>query len=95
MSFFIPETCISRRNYSNDLIYVGNYSKYVTELGFSNANPGGFLFDLDATNMNFQNAKTLPLPSNKDYKAILDFDDNHLIFSNNDYIYLLSEDYLK
>ena len=80
---------------SNDLIYVGNFSKYVTELGFSNANPGGFLFDLDATNMNFQNAKTLPLPSNKDYKAILDFDDNHLIFSNNDYIYSLSGDYLK
>jgi hypothetical protein len=80
---------------SNDLIYVGNYSKYVTELGFSNANPGGLLFDLDTTNMNFQNAKTLPLPSNKDYKAILDFDDNHLIFSNNDYIYSLSGDYLK
>ena len=45
--------------------------------------------------MNFQNAKTLPLPINKDYKVILDFDDNHLIFSNNDYIYSLSGDYLK
>ena len=82
-------------NNSNNVIYVGNYSKYVTELGFSSANPGGLLFDLDTTNMNFQNAKTLPLPINKDYKAILDFDDNHLIFSNNDYIYSLSGDYLK
>ena len=32
---------------SNDLIYVGNFSKYVTELGFSRANPGGLLLDLD------------------------------------------------
>ena len=31
---------------SNDLIYVGNFSKYVTELGVSSANPGGLLFDL-------------------------------------------------
>ena len=80
---------------SNNLIYVGNFSKYVTELGFSSANPGGLLFDLDTNNMNFQNTKTIPLPINKDYKAILDFDDNHLIFSNNDYIYSLSGDYLK
>ena len=82
-------------NNSNNVIYVGNYSKYVTELGFSSANPGGLLFDLNTINMNFQKTKTIPLPINKDYKAILDFDDNHLIFSNNDYIYSLSGDYLK
>ena len=80
---------------SNDLIYVGNFSKYVTELGFSRANPGGLLLDLDTKTMNFKHRKNVPLPIYKDYRAILDFHDNQLIFSNNDYIFTLNSNLLK
>ena len=77
------------------MIYVGNFSKYVTELGVSSANPGGLLFDLHTKKMDYKNTKNLPLPMNKDYRAILDFQDYQLIFSNNDYIYSLEANSLK
>ena len=78
-------------NNSNDLIYVGNNSKYVTELGFSSANPGGLLLDLDIQKMIFKKSKNLPLSFNKDYKEILVFDKSYLIFSNNNYIFSINE----
>ena len=80
---------------SNDIIYVGNFTKYVTELGFSSANPGGLLQDLDIVNMNFNKIKNLPLPINTDFKEILGFDKNYLLFSNNDYIFSVSGDDFK
>lgn len=80
---------------SNDIIYVGNFTKYVTELGFSSANPGGLLQDLDIVNMNFNKIKNLPLPINSDFKKILGFDKNYLLFSNNDYIFSVSGDDFK
>mgnify|MGYP001276444007 CR=1 FL=1 len=55
----------------------------------------GLLLDLDTKKMNYKNTKILPLPINKDYRAVLDFDDNQLIFSNNDYIYLFKANSLK
>ena len=78
-------------NNSNNLIYVGNNSKYVTELGFSSANPGGLLLDLDIQKMIFKKSKNLPLSFNKDYKEILVFDKSYLIFSNNNYIFSIKE----
>ena len=79
----------------NDVIYVGNYSKYVTELGFSSANPGGLLLDFYTKQMKFKNSKSLPLPISKDYKEIIRFDRNYLIFTNNDYIFSLNSTYLE
>ena len=68
----------------NDVIYVGNFSKYVTELGFSSANPGGLLLDFDTKQMKFKKSKSLPLPINKDFKEIIRFDKNYLILENVD-----------
>ena len=79
----------------NDVIYVGNFSKYVTELGFSSANPGGLLLDFDTKQMKFKKSKPLPLPINKDFKEIIRFDKNYLIFTNNDFIFSLKADYLE
>ena len=79
----------------NDVIYVGNFSKYVTELGFSSANPGGLLLDFDTKQMKFKKSKSLPLPINKDFKEIIRFDKNYLIFTNNDFIFSLKADFLE
>ena len=79
-------------NDSNEIIYVGNFHEYVTELGMSSANPGGILSDWDSNNKIFKSSKFLPLPLNINTRKIIKMNkETFFILSNNDYIYVLSK----
>ena len=79
-------------NDNNEIIYVGNYHEYVTELGISSANPGGILSDWDKNNKTFKSSKFLPLPLNLNSRKIIKMNkENFFILSNNDYIHVLSK----
>ncbi|MCJ7467553.1 MAG: hypothetical protein MUO53_12770, partial [Maribacter sp.] len=65
------------------LFFGGNYMGYVTELGNSDANPGGVLSNFK--NGNFKIYENLPLPKNLSFRKIIKIGDGHFLFiSNND-----------
>ncbi len=73
---------------SNQIIFVGNYLDYVTELGQSNASTGGIVKMDDIGNISFINF--LDLPARLNARKIEPIDENRfIVVSNNDQTYLL------
>jgi hypothetical protein len=74
------------------IIYVGNYHEYVNELGMSTDNPGGILSGWNSNSKEFTNSELLPLPLSLNSRQIIRINnDNFLILTNNNYIYILSK----
>ena len=77
----------------SELLYVGNFHQYVTELGASSANPGGVLSDWGHEIENFNTSKFLPLPISLNTRKILPVGENNFfVLTNDDYIYVISRD---
>ncbi|MCJ7465645.1 MAG: VCBS repeat-containing protein [Maribacter sp.] len=75
------------KDHGNPVLYFGgNYMGYVTELGNSDANPGGVLSNFN--NGNFKSYENLPLPKNLSIRKIVKIGEGHYLFiSNNDKAY--------
>jgi hypothetical protein len=71
------------------LYFGGNYMGYVTELGNSDANPGGVLSNFK--DGNFKTYENLPLPKNLSVRKIIRIGEGHYLFiSNNDKAYIIN-----
>ncbi len=70
------------------LLFVGNFSGFVNELGANDANTGGMLTGLK--NGSFQEYGQFPLDKNLDARKIIPLEANkYLVISNNDKAYIL------
>ena len=79
-------------NEQGQLLFVGNYKEYLTELGQNVANSGGKFDAFDAHEGNFKAYQALPLPQQLNTRGILPLGNNrYLIRCNNDFQYLLKE----
>ena len=79
-------------NEQGQLLFVGNYKEYLTELGQNVANSGGKFDAFDANEGNFKAYQALPLPQQLNTRGILPLGNNrYLIRCNNDFQYLLKE----
>lgn len=77
-------------NDEGNLLFVGNYHDYLTELGKNTANSGGMYKDFNAATGTFENYQQLPLPANLNTRGILPMGkDEYLISVNNDTQYIL------
>ena len=83
------EDIIIEENESNtQLIFVGNYNDYVTELGSNNAFSGGII--TISKNGDFGDVKPLPLPKHLNSRKITKlFNNKYLVLSNNDKSYII------
>ncbi|MEK9741005.1 MAG: VCBS repeat-containing protein [Flavobacteriaceae bacterium] len=80
-------------NSTPELVYVGNTSYYVNELGNSTSNPGGLLSAFDIKTNEFLKSETLPLPISVNSRKILEFERNNFyIFTNDSYIFNVNLD---
>jgi len=80
-------------NSTPELVYVGNISYYVNELGNSTSNPGGLLTAFDIKTNEFLKSETLPLPISINSRKILKFERNNFyIFTNDSYIFNVNLD---
>ena len=76
---------------NDKLYYVGNYSGYVSELGSSLSNSGGFLVGYDGNK--FESHQSLGLPINYEGRHIDKINNNTLlIIGNNNDSYVLDLD---
>ena len=79
-------------NEQGQLLFVGNYKEYLTELGQNVANSGGKFDAFDANRGNFKAYQALPLPQQLNTRGILSLgNDRYLISCNNDFQYLLKD----
>jgi hypothetical protein len=87
----IEDVLVDSDNDNTELIFVGNYLDYTTELGQSNGNSGGvFSFSKDG---NFNTYNALPLPRALNTRRIIKLDENRFMVVANDdktYIFTLS-----
>jgi hypothetical protein len=76
-------------NGERDILYVGNYLDYTTELGQSNANSGGILSVHG--NGKMKATGRLPLPKALNARRIIELSDGrYLVVSNDDRTYLIT-----
>ena len=75
-------------NESQEIFYVGNSEKFVTELGLQSANPGGIIqYKNQAIHKEF-----LPLPISLNLRRVVKLNnDNILLIANDDYMYILKK----
>lgn len=79
-------------NEKGELLYVGNYHDYLTELGKSASNSGGKLSGFDPATATFQHNEILALPHKLNTRAIIPIgSDKYLIGCNNSYQYILTD----
>lgn len=75
---------------NGEVLYVGNAHEYVAENGKSSSNPGRILGKYDPTVNSFKNGRNLNLPISLNGRKISKIKNNNLIIAtNNDYLYLL------
>ncbi len=84
----IEDVYVERDENGTQLLFVGNYLDYTTELGQSDANSGGILSFNDSEN--FISFRYLPLPKALNARRIIKLDDNSfLVVSNNEKSYVI------
>jgi len=84
----IQDFYIEQINGQAQIIFVGNFGGYVSELGNNMANSGGILSDFK--NGNFQQIQALKIPKHLDARKICKIAENkYLIVSNNDQSYII------
>ena len=85
----IEDIHIAQNDRNSEIIFVGNYLDYVTELGQSDAKSGGILTVDTAGNLVY--LKDLPLPTNLNARKITPLkEDNFLVVSSNDKSYVIA-----
>ncbi len=77
----IEDMLVNTDGTDKQLYFVGNYLDYVNELGVSDANPGGVLYNFNGTN--FQSYRPLGLPKETSARKLIKISDGKLLIVTN------------
>jgi hypothetical protein len=73
------------------IIYVGNQSNYVAELGENISNSGRLLSNFDKNKKRFLRSQKLAIPTYVNARKIKGAKDKYIIASNNGYVYIFEK----